>query len=166
MTFPAEAFAERIPQDLSPGSIFLFREAWALLVDNQADPSDPTPCFVMLQGDRVGTVFKVVQGMPPCLTLAEPFAWFPAVPQGAVPGHQTLETASLSVTPLGVVLVGGIPDRWGDADKFAFGMKGQFMGEAPRGAVRRFTKWSAELCHPSRPFVTLGQIFEVDRSLA
>ncbi|KLB10630.1 hypothetical protein, partial [Xanthomonas hortorum] len=128
MTFPAEAFAERIPQDLSPGSIFLFREAWALLVDNQADPGDSTPCFVMLQGDRVGTVFKVVQGMPPCLTLAEPFAWFPAVPQGAVPRHQTLETASLSVTPSGVVLVGGIPDRWGDADKFAFGMKGQFMG--------------------------------------
>lgn len=43
MTFPAEAFAERAPQDLLPGNIFLLREAWALLVDNQADPSDPTP---------------------------------------------------------------------------------------------------------------------------
>ncbi|MBB4606498.1 hypothetical protein GGR59_002764 [Xanthomonas arboricola] len=163
MIVPAEAFAERIPQDLSAGSIFLFRDSWALLVDNQADPSEPSACFVMLQGDRVGTVFKVVQGMPPCLTLAEPFSWFPAVPQGAMPGHQPLETASLSVTPTGVVLVGGIPDRWGEPDKFAFDMKGQFVGEAPRGAVRRFATWSAELCHPSRPIVSLGRLFEVNR---
>jgi hypothetical protein len=164
MTFPAEVFAERIPQDLSPGSIFLFRGSWALLVDNQADPSEPSTCFVMLQGERVGTVFKVVQGMPPCLTLAEPFDWFAAISEGAMPEHQTLETASLSVTPSGPVLVGGIPDRWGDADKFAFGMKGQFVGEAPHGAVRRFAKWSAELCHPTRPFVSLGRLFEVDRN--
>lgn len=29
------------------------------------------------------------------------------------------------------VLVGGIPNRRGDADKFAFGMNEQFIGEAP-----------------------------------
>ncbi|WP_230598272.1 hypothetical protein [Xanthomonas albilineans] len=163
--FPQKLLLRNPPQDLPLGSIFLFRDSWALLVDDQADPNDPAACFVMLQGDRVGTVFKVVQGMPPCLTLAEPFAWFAAVPEAAMPGHQTLETASLSVTPSGLVLVGGIPDRWGDADKFAFGMKGQFMGDAPRGAVRRFEKWSAELCHPSRPFMSLGKLFEVDRSV-
>lgn len=40
------------------------------------------------------------------------------------------------------------------------------MGEAPRGAVARFPKWSVELCYPAQPFGSLGQIFKVDRSLA
>lgn len=54
--------------------------------------------------------------------------------------------------------------QWDDIVNFAFGMKGQFMGEAHRGAVRRFAKWSADLYHPSQPFVSLGRLFEVDRS--
>ncbi|CDF60957.1 MULTISPECIES: hypothetical protein [Xanthomonas] len=163
---PAEAFVERVPQDLPPGSIFLLRDSWAFRVDNQADPNEHIPSFVMLQGERVGKLCKVVQGMPPCLTLIEPFGWFAAVQEGAIPGHQTMETASLSVTSTGIVLVGVIRDQWGNEDAFGFGMKGQFIGEAPRGAVRRFAKWSAELCHPNRPFVSLGRLFEVDRNSA
>ncbi len=54
----------------------------------------------------------------------------------------------------------------GNIGNFAFGIRAQFLSEAPRGAVRRFAKWSVELCHPAQPFVSLGQIFEVDRSLA
>jgi len=162
MIIPAEAFAERVPQDLAPGSVFWFREAWAFLVSHELDDV-PVKSFIMLQGDRAGTLFKVVEGMPACLTLADPFAWFPAVPNGTLPSRDVFETASLSVTASGPVVVGGIPDRWGEADMFAFSLDGRSLGEAPRGAVNRHGKWTAELCHPSRPFVSLGQIFEVDR---
>jgi len=164
MFMPAEAFAERVPQDLAPGSIFRFREAWAFFVSHEHSEGAPVPSFIMLQGERVGTLFKGVEAMQGCLTLAEPFAWFPAIPAGVMPTRDVFETASLSVTASGPILIGGMPERWGGPDKFAFGINGKCLGEAPRGAVNRYAKWTAELCHPSRPFVSLGRIFAVDRS--
>lgn len=163
MIVPAEAFAECVPQDLAPGSIFKLPDAWALLVINENEDGAAVPSYILLQGERAGTLSEVRKGMSACLTLAEPFAWFPAVPNGTLPSRDVFETASLSVTASGPVVVGGTVDRMGDADMFAFNMAGQLLGEAPRGAVNRYGNWTAELCHPSRPFVSLGQIFEVDR---
>ncbi|QBG96207.1 hypothetical protein EYC55_13155 [Xanthomonas oryzae] len=100
--------------------------------------------------------------MGPCLTLAEPFGWFASVKEEAPPAHDVVDTASLSLTSAGPVVVGQIHSQWGDGDKIAFGMDGQPLADHPRGAVKRFATWSAELCHPTRPFVSLGRIFEVD----
>ena len=163
MIVPAEAFAECVPQDLAPGSIFKLPDTWALLVINENEDGAAVPSYILLQGPRAGTLSEVRKGMSACLTLAEPFAWFPAVPNGALPSRDVFETASLSVTASGPVVVGGTVGRMGDADMFAFNMAGQLLGEAPRGAVNRYGKWTAELCHPSRLFVSLGEIFEVDR---
>lgn len=166
MIVPAEAFAECVPQDLAPGSIFKLPDAWALLVTNENEDGPAVPSYILLQGERAGMLLEVRKGTSACLTLAEPFAWFSAVPNGTVPARDIFETASLSVTASGPVVVGGKPDQWGGGDMFAFSLDGRSLGEAPRGAVNRHGKWTAELCHPSRPFVSLGQIFEVDRSRA
>jgi len=164
MSIPAQAFADRLPNDLSPGSIFLFRESWALLVNNQQEEAEPVLAFLMLQGTHAGSLFKVGEGMAPCLTLAEPFGWFASVKEGSLPTHDVVDTASLSLTSSGPVVVGQMPSQWGDGDKIAFGMDGQPLVDHPRGAVRRFATWSVELCHPTRPFVSLGHLFEVDRT--
>ncbi|MFW9441156.1 hypothetical protein ACE8C5_21515 [Xanthomonas euvesicatoria] len=164
MSIPAQAFADRLPNDLSPGSIFLFRESWAMLVNNQQEEGDPVLAFLMLQGERAGSLFKVGEGMTRCLTLAEPFGWFASVKEVALPAHDVVDTASLSLTSHGPVVVGQMPSQWGDGDKIAFGMDGQPLGDHPPGAVKRFATWSAEIFHPSRPFVSLGRIFEVDRT--
>ncbi|MGY0762364.1 hypothetical protein ACW3SO_00095 [Xanthomonas campestris] len=161
MSVPAQAFADRLPNDLLPGSIFLFRESWAMLVNNQQEEPEPVLAFLMLQGERAGSLFKVGEGMTQCLTLAEPFGWFASVKEGVLPAHDVVDTASLSLTSDGAVVVGQIPNQLGD--KIAFGMDGQLRSDYPRGAVKRFAKWSVELCHPSRPFVSLGRLFEVDR---
>jgi len=162
MSIPAQALSDRLPSDLSPGSIFLFRESWALLVNNQQEEAEPVLAFLMLQGERVGSLFKVGDGMGRCLTLAEPFGWFASLKEGIPPAHDVVDTASLSLTPDGPVVVGQIHSQWGDGDKIAFGMDGQPLADHPRGAVKRFATWSAELCHPTRPFVSLGRVFEVD----
>ncbi|MEA9731854.1 hypothetical protein [Xanthomonas campestris] len=166
MSVPAQAFADRLPNDLLPGSIFLFRESWALLVNNQQEEAEPVLAFLVLQGEHTGSLLKVGKGMPPCLTLAEPFGWFASVKEGVPPTHDVVDTASLSLTSAGPVVVGQMPSQWGDGDKIAFGMHGQPLGDHPRGAVKRFAKWSVELCHPAQPFVSLGRIFEVDRSMS
>ncbi|UYK67676.1 hypothetical protein NG831_05730 [Xanthomonas sacchari] len=162
MNVPAQAFVDSHPSSLSPGSLFLFRESWALLVNNQQEEAEPVLAFLMLQGERAGSLFKVGDGMGRCLTLAEPFGWFASVKEGTPPTHDVVDTASLSLTPDGPVIVGQIPNQEGG--KIAFGMDGQPLADHPRGAVKRFATWSAELCHPTRPFVSLGRIFEVDRT--
>lgn len=48
--------------------------------------------------------------------------------------RDVFETASLSVTASGPVVVGGLPDRWGEANMFAFGLDGRSLGEAPPGS--------------------------------
>lgn len=49
MSIPAQAFADRLTNDLSPGSIFLFRESWAMLVNNQQEEGEPVLAFLMLK---------------------------------------------------------------------------------------------------------------------
>ncbi|MCC8496012.1 hypothetical protein LN451_19250 [Xanthomonas hortorum pv. gardneri] len=166
MSIPAQAFADRLPNDLLPGSIFLLRESWAMLVNNQQEEAEPVLALLVLQGEHTGSLFKVGKGMPPCVTLAEPFGWFASVKEGVPPTHDVVDTASLSLASSGPVVVGQMPSQWGDGGKIAFGMDGQPRSDYPRGAVKRFAKWSVELCHPAQPFVSLGRIFEVDRSLA
>ncbi|MDO0860873.1 hypothetical protein VDR86_20205 [Xanthomonas campestris pv. campestris] len=117
MSIPAQAFADRLPNDLSPGSIFLFRKSWAMLVNNQQEEGDPVLAFLMLQGERAGSLFKVGEGMTRCLTLAEPFGWFASVKEVALPAHDVVDTASLSLTPHGPVVVGQMPSQWGTATR-------------------------------------------------
>lgn len=72
------------------------------------------------------------------------------MPQGAVPGPQTLETASLSVTPSGIVLVGCVRDQWANEDTFAFGIKGS-------SSVKRRAERSGDLRHGAPSFaIRLG----------
>ncbi|SMQ94523.1 hypothetical protein [Xanthomonas fragariae] len=112
MSVPAQAFADRLPNDLWPGSIFLFRESWALLVNNQQEEVEPVLAFLVLQGEHTGSLFKIGKGMSPCLTLAEPFGWFASVKEGVLPAHDVVDTASLSLTSDGPVVAGQIPDQW------------------------------------------------------
>lgn len=164
MVVPAEAFADRMPHEMSPGSIFRLRESWAVVVNYMSSDDSPAPGFIMLQGDRVGTLFRLSDRMAPCITLADQFSWFPAIKPGAIATSNGLETSSLTLTKDGPVIMGRDPERWGRRDTFAFDSNGVLLAETPQGAVKRFSTWTAELCHLSRPFVTMGQLFEVDRT--
>lgn len=164
MVFPAEAFADRMPQEMSPGSIFRLRDSWAVVVNYMSSDDSAAPGFIMLQGDRIGTLFRLSDGMAPCTTLSDQFSWFPAVKPGAIATGDGPETSSLTLTKDGPVIMGKDPERWGKRDTFAFDSKGVLLADVPQGAVKRFSRWTAELCHPSHPFVTMGQIFEVDRT--
>lgn len=55
MVVPAGAFAECVPQDLAPGSIFKIPDAWALLISHeQAGVS--VKSFIMQQRHGVGSL--------------------------------------------------------------------------------------------------------------
>lgn len=111
------------------------------------------PGFIMLQGDRVGTLFRLSDGMAPCITLSNQFSWYPAVKPGAIATGGGPETSSLTLTKDGPVIMGKHPERWGKRST-----KGVLLADAPQGAVKRFSQWTAELCHPSCPFVAMGQV--------
>ena len=163
MNMPAQAFSMQTPQTLAFGSVFRLRESWAFLVNNQQGAGDPVPAYIMLEGERVGTLFKMTEGMPTCLGLMAPFEWFPGLLGEIGTSEASFETASLCLTDIGLVIVGGILDSWGDSDSFAFDMRGEFVGRAQSRSITRLGRWSAELSHPARPYLSLGRLFEVDR---
>lgn len=163
MNMPAHAFSMQAPRTLAFGSIFRFRESWALLVNNQQGAGEPMPAYIMLQGERVGTLSNVTAGMPPCLTLASPFEWFPTIAAFALQDEEAFETASLSFTEAGPVIIGGIFDSSGDSSSFSSDLRGTFVGLAESSPGSRISRWNGELCYSARPYLSLGCLFEVDR---
>lgn len=158
MKFPAQAFAEVHPKDLEPGRLFKFRDLWALRVSH----AEEFEGFLIFEGDHAGKVFKLGDGMAQSLAITHPFNWFPAVGD-AMPARSEALTVSLAVTSNGPVLTGSdAQDHFGD-DHLSFGLDGRGVEVPNLHRASRFEQWSAELFHDSRPFVSLGTLFEVDR---
>ncbi|MGY0503960.1 hypothetical protein [Luteimonas sp. e5] len=158
MSLPAQAFAERALQDLTPGQLFSLHGHWALRVElpgtlNQA-------CLLLLEGERAGQIFPIGGGIARSLCVVSPFGWFPAI-EGSTPLVDTFVPASLALSPSGVLLPGVMPDGWGEA--VAFGLDGMLVKEL-RGSGPHFQCWTIELHHQDRPFRSLGTIATIARA--
>lgn len=158
MSFPAQAFAERAPQDLTPGHLFTLRGNWALRVEIQG--SQTQAGLLLLEGERAGQILRIADGIARALCVVSPFGWFPAI-AGSTPRSDAVVPASLAFSASGVLLRGVIPDGWGETA--AFGLDGMQV-EEPRGSVPHFQSWSIELHHQDRPFQSLGTIATIDRA--
>lgn len=158
MKFPAQAFAEVYPKDLAPGRLFKFREQWALRVSH----AEEFEGFLIFEGDHAGKVFQLGDGMARSLAIVHPFSWYPAVGDAMASRSEVL-TITLAVTSAGPVLTGSdARDHFGD-EHLSFGLDGRVVEVPNLHRTSRFEHWSAELFHDSRPFVSLGTLFEVDR---
>lgn len=163
MSLPAAAFGELYPKELPLGSVFKFRESWALRVAH--GPADSAYGFLMLEGEHTGELFLIDEGMARSVSVIAPFGWFPAVSQQAVSEHTGSQTATLALTDTGPVVIGieAVSSRF-DPEYFAFRTDGSHDSAYGRfGLGPRFAIWSAELEHPARPFESLGQLFAINR---
>lgn len=162
MNFPAQAFAVRSPIDLQPGELFQSRGSWALRVVYEAWQT-PTQGYILLEGERAGSLVPLRDGIATGLCIASPFSWFPAASIAGATVSARL-TAALTLTESGVVVVGGYTDRLNDTDYRAFDIDGSEVAgfeewrPAPRLAV-----WTIELQHEARPFESLGTLASIDR---
>lgn len=158
MSLPAQAFAERAPQDLTPGQLFTLRGHWALRVELQG--SQTQAGLLLLEGERAGQIFRIADGISRTLCVVSPFGWFPAI-EGSTPRVEGVVPASLALSASGVLLPGVIPDGWGET--VAFGLDGMQVEEL-RGSAPHFQCWTIELHHQDRPFQSLGTIATIDRA--
>lgn len=160
MSFPAQAFAAVAPRGLDPGRLFKFRGQWALRVAHEKDFEG----FLLLEGDDAGQVHAIFAGMVPALAVIQPFSWFPVIDRGAAPSRDATLTLALGITEVGPVLtwLDARDQVWKDTH-MTFGLDGRGIDDQSLYRAGRFEQWSAELFHDSRPFVSLGTLFEVDR---
>ena len=159
MIIPAAAFAEIEPTELVAGQLFLFRGCWAL----RATVDESHEGFLVLEGDRAGSMGQMAPGMGKVVAIVAPFSWFPMLSNVAKPAIADDPVCNLALTtegPLIVCLDGR--DDWGRS----------YLAIAPSGRgtdaneVRRapqFATWSVALCHQDRPFVSLATLLEIDR---
>lgn len=160
MTIPARAFCEIYPRDVQLGSLFRLRDEWAMLVGYE-DVGERD--FLLLTGDRTGHLQRLTTGMPKCLALAPPFSWFAAISSAADVRRSERQTAALTISPRGPIVIGAMPDRFGDHEYIAFGLDGVVDREYELdGAKLRLLSWTAELAHASRPFESLGTLLTVN----
>lgn len=110
MSLPAQAFAERAPQDLTPGQLFKLRGHWALRVELR-DSQTPAG-LLLLEGERAGQIFRIADGVSRALCIVSPFGWFPAI-DGSASRVDGVVPASLALSTSGVLLPGVTPDGWG-----------------------------------------------------
>jgi len=157
MSLPVQAFAERAPQDLTPGQLFKLRGHWALRVELRG--SQTQAGLVLLEGDRAGQIFRIADGIARALCIVSPFGWFPAI-AGPAPRVDGIVPASLALSASGVLIPGVIPDGWGET--VAFSIDGMQVEEL-RGSAPHFQHWTIELHHQDRPFQSLGTIATIDR---
>lgn len=158
MTIPAQAFGYIYPKDLRPGSVFRFRDNWAMLV---AHEDSRTLLFLTLGGERAGHLLKLEPGMPKCLGVIPPFTWFPSVEDGASANDTERQATTLGLTPTGPVIIGKYTNGYGP-EFFAFRLDGAVDRDwQAGGAGLRYVDWAAELQHPDRPFESLGRLFAV-----
>lgn len=155
---PAHAFSEAYPHQLPPGALFKFRGKWAMRVAYSEAPRDQA--FLILQGSDAGLLRRSGQGMAHALCVASSFAWFPAVDPGDPASHEALQSASLAISEIGPVVVGGDED----GDHYAFDLTGKLWDDyRSQAAMTRFDRWSAQLVLKDESFHSLGTIFRVDR---
>jgi len=158
MTIPAQAFGYIYPKDLGPGSVFRFRDNWAMLV---AYEDSSTLLYLMLGGERAGHLFKLEPGMPRCLGIIPPFTWFPAIEDGANASDTERQATTLGLTPTGPVIIGEHTNGYA-SEYFAFRLDGAVDRDYQiGGAGLRHADWTAELQHSDRPFESLGRLFVV-----
>lgn len=157
MKIPAQAFSQVAVSDLAPGSLFIFRDRWAVRVSSDADFQG----FVLLEGERMGRVFQLASGTAHSIAIMSPFAWFPALSLDAKPMVETNRTPALTLTCDLPVIVGIDARETWEPNYLAFGMDGQGVDMPDLYRAARFEKWSVELCHRDRPYVSLGTLVEV-----
>lgn len=164
VSIPAQAFFETHPQKLEPGRLFKLRGNWALRVAFGNDNIHQG--FVLLQGECVGQLMRLGEGMARSIAIGHPFSWFPSVEVGAEPKQDVYRTATLTVGPTGPVIIGEEASRGNyDPDPVAFGSDGlENEDYDPHGGVIGFNRWTVELQHITRPFISLGTIASIDRS--
>lgn len=159
MKIPAQAFAYIHPSDMAPGQLFKFRGGWALRVLHGEDRHG----FLMLEGERAGSVFDLTPGMVRSLAIVEPFGWLPMVAGGDTPSADADIALTLTLTKEGPVIGGtDARDTW-DRTYIAFGLDGHGVEIEDLHRAMRFERWSVELCHRDRPFSSLGVLLELDR---
>ncbi len=160
MKLPAQAFAEISPRELEPGRLLKFRGQWALRVSRV----EGFEGILMFEGDHAGKVFQIAEGMAKSLAVVHPFGWFPVVARDVGPSADAATTITLAMTSEGPALTGADPrDRMFKDTYLSFGLDGHGIDNDDVLRASRFEQWSAELFHDSRPFVSLGTLFEVDR---
>src|SRR3546814_482074 len=157
MNIPAQAFAYLHPVDLAPGQLFKFRGGWALRVSHGEDRHG----FLMLEGERAGTVFDLIAGMVRSLAIVEPFGWFPMVAGGDTPSTDADIALTLTVTNKGPVIGGSdARDLW-DRTFTGLGLVGRGGGMEDRHLTMRFDPWSVGLFPRDRPFFSLVVLLAV-----
>lgn len=157
MSIPVQAFIQKYPYELPGGHLFQFRGNWALRVDYGDRPVDRA--FLILQGPHAGWLRRTGQGMPKALCLASSFTWFAAIDPDAPASMDALCTASLAISEVGPLIVGGDED----GDHYAFGLDGHPYGDSLSSVMPQFARWSAHLALEDRPFRSIGVLFSVDR---
>ena len=158
---PARAYAEHYPKELPIGSLFRFRGMWAL----RTCVSGPEEFqgFLLLEGEKAGSILKVGPGMARSVAVVEPFGWFPAIAVDERPGNEADQVLALTITDSGLVIVGlDTRDRY-DSAYLAITADGHAVDVHDRQGDLWFGKWSVELCHQDRPLISLGTLLEIDR---
>lgn len=158
MTIPVQAFGEIYPKDLRSGSVFKFRNSWAMLVSYE---DGLTRELLILNGERAGQLLKLGPGIPKCFGIIPPFTWFPAVEDTASARDTGHQTTTLMLTPTGPVIIGANIDGY-EREYFAFRLDGMVDRDYQAyGAGLRYANWTAELQRPEKPFESLGRLFSV-----
>ena len=155
---PAQALAHLYPDKILAGQLLLVRSQWALRVSG-----DEFQGYLLLEGERAGSIFPITTGMPKYACIVEPFGWFPAISLSARPTQNSEHVATLGITESGPVLVGvDTRDRW-DTSHFTVTAAGQATEAHDLHSVPQYEAWSVEICHVDRPFHSLATLLEVDQ---
>ena len=157
---PAQAFVEAYPHQLPAGALFKFRGFWAMRVAYSDAPTDQA--FLILQGPNAGQLHSIGKGTARALCVASSFTWFAALDPGDPAGSEALHSASLAISEIGPVIVGGDDE----GEHYAFDLTGQPCDDyRSQAGMTRFDRWSAQLALKDQPFRSLGTIFQVDRRM-
>ena len=159
MGIPAQAFVEINPNELASGQLYLFRGFWSLRVSIEADIEG----FLILDGDRAGSVYQMAPGMAKVVAIVSPFIWYPMLSEGAKPEVADDPILTLALTAKGPQIVGlDTRDKW-DRGYLAVAPSGHGVEMQEVRRAPHFTQWSVEISHPDRPYMSLGTLVKIDR---
>lgn len=159
LKIPAQALAEISPNKMEPGTLFLFRGSWALRVFHAAG----LQAFLMLEGERAGSVFEVYEDMAEEVAIIRPFGWFPMTSMPVEPAPQADWPLTMLLTESGPAILGKYEERGGRVSNLAFNPKGECIPAANLHRATRLARWSIGLCYADRPFQSLGTVLQIDR---
>ena len=159
MGMPAQAFAEISPNDLAVGQLFLFRGFWGLRVSIEAQFEG----LLVLEGDRAGSAYQLTPGMAKVVAIAEPFKWYPMLPDGSKTEVVDDPMCTIALNAKGPLITGlDMRHEW-DHNYLAISTSGHGVETNEVRNALQFAQWSAELCHQDQPFKSLGTLVEIDR---